>query len=73
MSERKEEALLHYFRDELKIKPCVCCFYEDSITTTKRKFFHSPFPLCFTRTGGQRIFMDTLKHEKDSQASWLFG
>lgn len=57
----------------MKIKLCVCCFYEDSITTTKRKFFHFPLPLCFMRTGGQGIFMNTLKHEKDSQASWLFS
>lgn len=30
-----KEALPHYSRDELIIKLCVSCFYEDSINTTK--------------------------------------
>lgn len=34
---KKKEASLHYSRDELIIKLCVCCFYEDSTTT-------HPFP-----------------------------
>lgn len=35
----------------LKMNKVVCCFYEDSIITAKRKLSLSPFPSSVMRTG----------------------